>query len=131
MGAPLVLRMTIDANIIIAYLGGDKPAIEKLTAWRGEGRPLFLSTVVETEVLSFSDWTPEERRLAENFLTGNFTSIAFDRTVARIAAAIRRTAKVKFPDAAIAATALFTHTPLVTRNQRDFRHIRDLTIITI
>lgn len=123
--------MTIDANIVIAYLGGDVAVITKLSEWRNEGRILFLSTVAETEVLSFSAWIPEERRATELFLEENFTSIHFDRQIARMAAGIRRDFKVKFPDAAIAATALFTHTPLVTRNQRDFRRIRGLTIITI
>ena len=62
----------------------------------------------------------------EVFLTENFFSVPFDRPLARIAAAIRHTAKIKFPDAAIAATALYTHTPLVTRNLRDFKNIPDL-----
>lgn len=123
--------MTLDANIIIAYLHGEKRVIEILTEWRREGRPLFLSTVVEAEVLSFVSWTPDERRATEGFLEENFTSIAFDRTVSRVAAKIRRETKVKFPDAAIAATALFTHTPIVTRNRSDFRRISDLDIVTI
>lgn len=123
--------MTLDANVIIAYLGGDKTVIEELARWRWEGKPLFLSTVAEAEVLSFPDWTPEEQRATEVFLEENFTSIAFDRTVARIAANIRRRSRVKFPDAAIAAAALFTRTPLVTRNQRDFKRIAGLYILTI
>jgi len=71
---------------------------------------LFLSTVVETEVLSFSGWTHAEKAAAEQFLEENFTSISFDRSIARIAAKIRAEKKIKFPDAAIAATALATHT---------------------
>ena len=118
--------MTIDANIVIAYLAGEQKIIDALSQWRTEGKPLFLSTVAETEVLSFSQWSDEERRTAEVFLAENFFSVPFDRTLARIAAAIRRTAKIKFPDAAIAATALYTHTPLVTRNLRDFKNIPDL-----
>lgn len=120
--------MTIDANIVIAYLGGEELIKEEIIGWREQGKPLFLPTVVETEVLSFTTWTPEERRVVEMFLEENFTSIPFDRTIARIAAAIRRDAKMKFPDAAIAATALFTRTPLVTRNLRDFRKIKEISL---
>lgn len=76
-------------------------------------------------------WSTTERRATEGFIEENFTSISLDQAVARIAAEIRRSTKVKFPDAAIAATALFTHTPLVTRNQRDFKHIPGLNVITI
>ena len=49
--------MTIDANILIAYLAGDGAVIQALTHWRRDGMPLFLSTVAEAEVLSFSEWT--------------------------------------------------------------------------
>jgi predicted nucleic acid-binding protein len=123
--------MTIDANIAIAFLGGDTLVVPQLSRWREEGRLFFLSTVAETEVLSFSEWSSEERRSSEQFLEQNFTSIPFDRNLARIAAEIRRGVKIKFPDAAIAATALFTRTPLVTRNQRDFKYIPNLRIISM
>lgn len=95
------------------------------------GTSLFLSSVAESEVLSFPQYTHEELMEVIPFLEQNFTPISFDRTVARISAEIRRKTKIKFPDVAIAATALYTHTPLVTRNQRDFRHISGLQIISL
>jgi len=123
--------MTLDTNIIIAYLEGDQPVIQTLSFWKERGYPLILSTVVESEVLCFSEWTNEERRKTEFFLETHFSSVAFDRTSARIAAGIRRDTKIKFPDAAIAATAISTNTPLVTRNVRDFKHIPGLKIIAL
>ncbi len=123
--------MTIDTNIIIAYLGGDEKVIETLYSWQRSGNVIFLSTVVETEVLSFSNMTREERCDIEKFLEENFTSIPFDRSVARIASDIRAKNKIKFPDAAIAATAIFTHSPLITRDQKHFRRVSGLQILTI
>lgn len=123
--------MTIDTNIVIAYLAGEFKVIETLSEWKKEGRPLFLSSIVESEVLSFSQWTSEQRRHTEIFLEENFTSIGFDRFIARIAATLRRGTKIKFPDAGIASTALFTRSPLVTRNQRDFERIEGLNIVVI
>ncbi|OGE79992.1 MAG: hypothetical protein A2660_02760 [Candidatus Doudnabacteria bacterium RIFCSPHIGHO2_01_FULL_45_18] len=123
--------MTLDANIVIAYLNGDPIIEEFIKKSRSEGLLLFLPTVAESEVLSFSNWTPEERKATEQFLEENFTSITFDRSIARIAAEIRRTVKIKFPDAAIAATALFTKTPLLTRNLHDFQNVPDLQILSI
>jgi len=123
--------MTIDANIVIAYLGGDTAVIEVLTQWRQEGKPLFLSTVAESEVLSFAQWTSDERLATEQFIEENFTSISFDRNIARIAADIRRKTKIKFPDAAIAATAIYSHSAVVTRNQKDFNKIAGLDVLTI
>lgn len=123
--------MTIDSNIIIAYLDGERIAVDILSQWRREGKPLFLSAVVEAEVLSFSKWTESERLIVENFLEENFALIPFDRSAARIAAKIRRTLKVRLPDAAIAATALLTHTPLATRNQKDFKKIAGLDLFVL
>jgi len=123
--------MTLDANIVIAYLAGEQSVIDMLSQWRAAGSPLFLSTIAEAEVLSFSGWTAEERRATEAFLQDGFTSIVFDRSIARLAADIRRDTKIKLPDAAIAATALFTHTPLVTRNQRDFKGVSGLTVLAV
>lgn len=123
--------MNFDTNIIIAYLEGDPAVTESIRAWTREGRILFLSTVAESEVLSFSQFISEERIATEKFLEENFTSVVFDRTVARIAAEIRRTAQIKFPDAAIAATALFTRTPLSTRNLKDFKKVPNLQIVSL
>ncbi len=123
--------MTLDANIIIGFLAGDEAIVELLSQWQEDGRPLFLSSIVEAEVLSFSNWTIAEREAAETFFEENFTLIPLDRTLARITAEIRRNSKTKFPDAAIAATALFTRTPLVTRNVKDFKHISGLQVVTV
>jgi len=123
--------MTIDANIIIAYLAGDRKVVEAVSGWRREGRVLFLPSVVETEVLSFSEWIDDELIITEKFIYENFTSVSFDRNIARIAAGIRRETKLKFPDAAIAATAIFLQTPLVTRNIKDFKKVPRLEILAL
>ena len=122
--------MTIDANIVIAYLAGDEVVVRALSEWRKEGRLFFLPTVAETEILSFMGWTKEEEKATKEFVEENFVSVPFDRPVARIAAGIRQMYRIKFPDAAIAASALFTKTPLVTRNIQDFKRILGLEIVS-
>lgn len=121
--------MTIDTNILIAYLSGDKSVIQFLESWRNQGGFLYLSTIVETGLLSFSGWTDKEEEQVKKFLEENFISISFDRNVSRIAAELRRKTSIKLPDAAIAATALHTKTPLVTRNVKDFKKIQELKLI--
>src|SRR3989344_7516346 len=129
MGSQIV--MTIDANIIIAYLAGEQEVIETLSQFRREGKILLLPTIVEAEVLSFSGWTKEECLATESFLEENFTSILFDRHLAKLSAEIRRHTKLKFHDAAIAATALATNTPLITRNIRDFKKVPRPSLLKI
>ena len=113
--------MTIDTNIIIAYLSGDEKVVKTLHSLRKSGNVIFLPTIVEAETLAFSNITRKERRYIEKFLEENFTSIPFDRLVARIASNIRVETKIKFPDAVIAATAIFTHSPLITRDKKHFK----------
>jgi len=38
--------MTLDANIVIAYLGGERSVIEMLSQWRAAGSPLFLCSLL-------------------------------------------------------------------------------------
>lgn len=123
--------MNVDSNIIIAYLDGDKSVIDILSNWKNEGKFLFISAIVETEVLSFSKWNEEERINTEQFLTDNFIFVPFDRHISHVAATIRRDVKLKFPDAAIAATSIFTNTPLITRNVRDFKKVSNISLIEI
>ncbi len=121
--------MTIDTNIIIAYLAGEKTIIDFLTNWRKRGGFLYIPTIVEAELLSFSRWSDEEVREAQVFIEENFISIPFHRDISRLAAKLRRMTSIKLPDAAIAASALFTKTPLLTRNQRDFKTVKGLQLI--
>lgn len=123
--------MTLDANIIVAYLNGESAVVDQIIKWRREGVTLLLPTVVEAEILSFPALVGVELQKTEVFLTDNFTSIPLDRAIARVAASIRRTYKMKLPDAAIAATALMTHTSLVTRNAKDFRKVHGIRMLTI
>jgi len=123
--------MTVDANIIIEYVTGERSTIALLTSHRQRHVPLLLPTVVEAEVLSYPRLTTMERTTLERFLEENFVSISFDRSIARLAAAIRASQKIKLPDAAIAATALYTKTALLTRNVRDFKHIAGLRLASL
>ena len=121
--------MNLDTNILIAYLAGENGIVEPLNEWIEKGGVLYVSTIVETELLSFSGWTVNEEAEVKKFLEENFISIPYDRNIARMAAKLRKDSKIKLPDAAIAATALFTNTPLVTRNEKDFKKIKELQVL--
>lgn len=122
--------MTLDSNIVIAYLSGDQKVADALMFWKENGKTIFLPAVVEAEVLSFPNFTIGEKQRTEEFLESlNF--VPLDRPISRLSAGVRRVTGMKFPDAAIAATALATHTPIVTRNIKDFNKITGLTVVTI
>lgn len=123
--------MTIDSNIVIAFIKGEAKVVKALSDWKNAGKVLLLSTIVEAEVLGFPEFSTQERGRTAMFLEENFASITCDRAIARKAAELRGTINIKLHDALIAATALITDTSLVTRNVRDFKRVPDLNIVTL
>lgn len=122
--------MTLDTNIIIAYLK-DEPSVASFLDEAKRQYPLLLPATVEGEFLSFVSWTLEQRKNMESFLEENFLFVPLDRPITRLAASIRARVKIDFADATIAATALFTNTPLATRNTRDFKNVPGLHLLTL
>ena len=117
---------TIDANVIIYYTGDDDAAIETMRPLLLSGAVLYVSTVVVTEVFS-AELSGEESAATESIL-GTTQIVPLYEHIARLAADIRRIYRTKFPDAAIAATALTTRSTLLTRNVRDFKRIPGLAV---
>ena len=62
-------------------------------------------------------------------LLGPFVEVPVDSALAEVAGRIRRTARVRTPDALIAATAISLGAELVTRNLRDFSGISGLRVL--
>ncbi|HEY4521510.1 MAG TPA: PIN domain-containing protein [Candidatus Paceibacterota bacterium] len=121
--------MVLDTNILIDYLKGDEVVIETVRQWFADGIGLFISAVTYAEVLAFKGASETELQEMRQFLE-NFVLIPVDKAVAERIAAVRRENKIKFPDAAIIATALFTMSSLVTRDKR-LHKMRNLTVISI
>jgi len=121
--------MTLDTNILIAYLNGEAKVVETLSEWQGEGRLLLISTITIAEVLAFPALTPLDMDRTRRFLQ-HFISVPFDKEVAETAALLARAHRLRIPDAAIAATAFLRRVPLVTRD-RQFRHIGGLAVLEI
>ena len=112
---PLTLMRTLfDTNILIDYLKG-VPAAETLV---GKTRHRMVSVVTWMEVLAGAR-TPEEEDVIEMFLR-DFKLVELSRPIARGAVALRRTRRLRLPDAIILATAQHESALLVTRNTKDF-----------
>lgn len=120
--------MTIDSNILIAYFNADRELRTVLNKWKATSQPLLVSTISIAEVLSFTNLTTHDIKRIEVFLEQHFLNVHVDSVIAREAGRIRRRYGLKLPDAIIAATALVTRTPLVTRDD-DFAKVNELELI--
>lgn len=121
--------MTLDTNILIAYLDGEQAVVDFILAQKVVGRALFVSSISVAELLSLPRLTEADIKRMKDFIA-NFISVPLDNELAEPTAALRRYYKLTIPDAAIAATALTRQSPLITRDL-GFRKVRELTFIDL
>jgi predicted nucleic acid-binding protein len=117
---------TLDTNAVVYYLKDEPAVVAVLRPALTQDAPVFVSTITELELFSYSALTDDDAEKIEDILASSVV-VPVDSRVARAAATLRRQRPgLKTPDSAIAATALLTHTTLLTRNARDFDSIPGL-----
>lgn len=121
---------TLDTNALIYYLDGEPAVVALFEQFLAERIPLYISAITELELFSYPALTTEGESEIEEALAG-LRIVPVASRIARIAGDLRRLYRLATPDAAIAATAIFTNTHLVTRNVRDFNMIEGLPVRTI
>ena len=103
-------RFLVDTNIFISLFNGqlavDLPQAE-----------LGCSIITEMELRSFPQLTAEEEQLIRERLT-RLTIYGIDDAIKEEAIRLRRTARLKLPDALIAATAIVHQAILLTNDQQ-------------
>lgn len=125
--ASLKAVYTIDTNAIIYYLKDDAEAVLALRDIFTRDTPLYVSVITEIELFGFSGLSARESEQIDALLR-TVAVIPVDSRIARTAGLLRRQYHLNIADSAIAATALFTGTTLLTRNTRDFRKIPHLAL---
>lgn len=118
------INFLIDTNIII-YLSQRKLNINDFAKKESN---LYLSSITYIESLGYSfSSKKEEKEITE--LCEIFERLFLTEKVEKQAILIRKTKKIKLPDAIIAATAIVYDLTLVTCNTDDFKNISDLKIL--
>jgi predicted nucleic acid-binding protein len=108
-----MVRALFDTNIILDHIKGIAEAPIEIA--RYEDRAISIVTVIEVLV----GVTPASET-AERAFIGLFTVVPLDNEVAEEAAALRRSHRMKLPDAVVWASARRDGRLLVTRNTKDF-----------
>ena len=108
------MNALFDTNILIDYLNGREAAQREL----GRYPRRFISVVTWMELLA-GGHDEAETDVIEMFLR-DFEVVDITRVVAREAVNIRRTHRLRLPDAIIWASARANSALLVTRNTKDF-----------
>lgn len=123
---------TLDTNAIIYYISEEPAAVQTLEGILAQEVPLYVSTVTELELFSLSTLTTEDETRIEEVLNSTVRVIPLISSIARIAGDLRRLyPRLRTADSAIAATALFANSTLITRNVRDFQRIDGLPLLAV
>lgn len=118
-----------DTNTAIYYLQQQFPAnaerfIDDLLK---KEQPVF-SAITEIELLCWKTASKDDLEVLNNFINDALV-IELEQPIKLKAADIRKSHRIKLPDAIIAATALVYDLTLLTRNLSDFLGISGLRII--
>lgn len=121
------MRYLIDSNVWIEAAANVPCAVKALKSAM-QGRWVGYSAITRLELFSYPDLNArEERQLKE--LLGLFVEVDVTAEIIDKAITIKRSRRVRIPDALIAASALQTSSALITRNVDDFKKIAGLNII--
>ncbi len=108
-----MVRAVIDTNILVDYLQGVPDAANELAAYQAPA----ISVISWIEVMVGS--SPQTEPSVRAFLA-SFEQLPISERVSELAVQLRKTNRIKLPDALIWATAQANGCLLVTRNTRDF-----------
>ena len=123
------MRWLLDTNVVIDAFAGRADTVRAITSARTAALEwIGYSAVTRLEVLGFPGLTAADELGLRNLL-GQFSEAQIDAAVIERAIEIRRSVRIKIPDALVAATALIYEANLVTRNTVDFKNIRGVSVL--
>jgi predicted nucleic acid-binding protein len=113
----IVPKILVDTDVLVDHLRGARK-------FSMGGKSVSYSVITRCELFAGRDTDEDKVRR----LLSAFEELPVDREIAERAGRLRRSGKVRTPDALIAATALEHSLSLVTRNVRDFDSIAGLKL---
>ena len=118
----------LDTNAVINYLDASFPLSGmQILNTIVDDEPM-ISIVTKMETLGYNFTSVEEQTTMETFINGS-NVLDLNNDIVNKTIAIRKSKKMKLPDAIIAATALVYNLALITRNIADFKNIKELKTI--
>ncbi|MFO7721749.1 MAG: type II toxin-antitoxin system VapC family toxin [Bacteroidales bacterium] len=121
------MKYLFDSNVVIDFLSGRLPDAGMKFISDIVDNGVAVSVISRIEVLA-CQLDEEDEKLIRDFLDESLI-IDLGEEIADKTISIRKTRRVKIPDAVIAATALVLDLTLLTRNVDDFKGIDGLHVL--
>jgi predicted nucleic acid-binding protein len=118
----------LDTNTIIHYLNASLPPSAMLFMNTVVDEQSNISVISKIETLGYNFTDAEEKNTMETFVNAS-NVLPINDEVVNQTIALRKSRKIKLPDALIAATALVYNLTLLTNNTTDFININGITFI--
>ncbi len=117
----------LDTNAVVALLKSNQKMLEYVQ----KADSIGISVITQIEFLAFSNLSEHDAKLFEKFISriDVYDILSFDSNMIQKIIEIRKTNKVRLPDAIIAATAMLINATLITAD-RSFRKINGLEIVS-
>jgi predicted nucleic acid-binding protein len=123
------VRWLLDTNVVIDAFAGREDSVRAITSARTAGLEwIGYSAVTRLEVIGFPGLIAADE-LGLRDLLDQFSEAPIDDAVIERAIEIRKSVRIKIPDALVAATALIYEANLVTRNTGDFKNIPGVSVL--
>jgi predicted nucleic acid-binding protein len=107
------IKYLLDTNLVLGLLKATPEVVEIVVSRELLASSCAYSAVTRMELLGYPNITNDEERLITDRLS-KFTYLAITTEIENLAIALRRTRKVKLPDALVAGTALHHGLELLT-----------------
>ncbi len=108
------MKAVFDTNIVIDALNGSDEADQEYSRYER----VFISPIMWMEVMVGA--SKQDEASVRDFLPTQFEILPVDEQVAEEAVGLRRSHRIRLPDAIIGATACVNQVTLVSRNIKDF-----------
>jgi predicted nucleic acid-binding protein len=118
----------LDTNTVINYLDNSIPASAILFLNKIVDDVCNISIITKIETLGYNFKSNEEKSMMEYFVSASIV-YELNEAVVNVTIAIRKTHKIKLPDAIIGATAIVYNLTLITRNTSDFKNIDGIKVV--
>jgi predicted nucleic acid-binding protein len=121
------MNYLFDSNILIYHLNGQLNARATQLLGDGISGDGAYSIISKIELLGFNQ--SREQEVQARSLLSRLQEIELSSAIAEETIQLRKSRKIKLPDAVIAASALVLNLTIVTRNIDDFNRISGLNLI--
>lgn len=122
------MNYLLDTNFIINYFKGIFKGDAAKLADSIINNTTFISVITRMELLSWKSIKAKEEEIIQEFISDS-TVFSLEESIITKAILLRRTNKIKLPDAIIAATAIVYDMQLITHNLKDFKKIPKLIVV--